>query len=108
MTMYTHFRLKLKDIDDQTVKIVADAMALSYQHIEIVDENDPLAGRDLENVGKIKVLAWKGPKFIGNPFTDEAGVGWILAEKSDSSKRKVSRLDVKEWTDWDSNPGPIG
>jgi hypothetical protein len=48
--------------------------------IELVEEGDPLAGPDNENVGKIKLYAWKGPDFIEDPEVDEAGVDWILAE----------------------------
>ena len=33
-----------------------------------------------DDVDKLKVRAWKGPEFISNPDTDEAGVDWILAE----------------------------
>ncbi len=49
-------------------------------YIELVEAGDPLAGASNENVGKIKLYAWKGPDFIADPDTDEAGVGWILAE----------------------------
>lgn len=49
-------------------------------HIELVDENDSLAGQNFENVGKIKLFAWRGPNFIQNPNTDIAHCGWILAE----------------------------
>ncbi|NRB51791.1 MAG: T9SS type A sorting domain-containing protein [Saprospiraceae bacterium] len=48
--------------------------------IEIVEEGDELAGDENEHVGKIKVYAWRGPDYIDQPETDEAGVGWILAE----------------------------
>jgi hypothetical protein len=48
--------------------------------IELVREGDALAGAENENVGKIKLYAWRGPDFIENPQTDVAGVGWILAE----------------------------
>lgn len=47
-------------------------------HIEIIGIGDPLAGASNENVGKIKIYAWKGPDFITNPDTDIAGVDWIL------------------------------
>lgn len=33
------------------------------------------------DVDKLKVRAWKGPEYIDNPATDEAGVDWILAEQ---------------------------
>ncbi len=49
-------------------------------YIELVDDDDPLAGDGNENVGKIKVKSWKGPDFIAAPETDVAGVDWILAE----------------------------
>jgi len=48
--------------------------------IEQVENGDPLAGATGEHIGKIKVYAWRGPDYISNPSTDEAGVGWILAE----------------------------
>lgn len=48
--------------------------------VELVEEGDALAGDENENVGKIKVYAWRGPDFIDDPDTDDAGVGWILAE----------------------------
>lgn len=32
------------------------------------------------DIGKIAIRAWRGPEFIGDPETDQAGVGWILAE----------------------------
>ncbi|MEO0552750.1 MAG: DUF6851 domain-containing protein [Bacteroidota bacterium] len=49
-------------------------------YIELVEEADPLAGESNENVGKVKLRAWKGPEFIEDPQFDKAGVGWILAE----------------------------
>lgn len=48
--------------------------------IELVDSLDPLVGDTFENVWKIKLLAWQGPDSIGDPATEAAGVGWILAE----------------------------
>jgi len=48
--------------------------------IEVVEEGDTLAGDSLENVGKIKLYAWRGPDFIQDPDNDVAGVDWILAE----------------------------
>ncbi|WP_411768691.1 FG-GAP-like repeat-containing protein [Winogradskyella sp. A3E31] len=49
-------------------------------YIEIVEEGDPLAGFSNQNVGKIKLYTWRGHDFINDTETDEAGVGWILAE----------------------------
>ncbi|WP_251795464.1 FG-GAP-like repeat-containing protein [Arenibacter sp. N53] len=48
--------------------------------IQVVQKDDVLAGINNENVGKIKLYAWKGSNLIENPDTDIAGVGWILAE----------------------------
>jgi hypothetical protein len=48
--------------------------------IEIVQARDPLAGVYRENVDKIKIYTWRGHKYIKNPKTEVAGVGWILAE----------------------------
>ncbi|MCY4011406.1 MAG: FG-GAP-like repeat-containing protein [Gammaproteobacteria bacterium] len=48
--------------------------------IGVVGPEDDLAGAAKEHVGKIKVFAWRGPDYIEDPATDEAGVGWILAE----------------------------
>ena len=46
--------------------------------IELIESGDPLAGPGDENVGKIKIFAWKGPDFISDPTADIAGVDWIL------------------------------
>jgi hypothetical protein len=48
--------------------------------IEVIKENDPLVGGNLEFLGEIKLLAWRGHDVIGDTETDEAGVGWILAK----------------------------
>lgn len=53
---------------------------LSQGLIELVNEGDPLAGDSGEHIGKIKVLAWKGPDYISDPANEVAGVDWILAE----------------------------
>lgn len=47
--------------------------------IELIEEGDSLAGFSGEFVGDIKLNAWKGPRFILDPDTDVAGVGWIRA-----------------------------
>ena len=52
---------------------------LSPGFIEIVQDGDDLAGTNGENIGKIKLYAWRGPDFIEEPETDHAGVDWILA-----------------------------
>ena len=48
--------------------------------IETVEAVDDLAGTLGENVGKIKLWAWKGSSAINNVDTEFAGVGWVLAE----------------------------
>lgn len=58
----------------------ANGMNLVPGYIELVKEGDPLAGDENQNVGKIKLFAWRGPTYIDNPNTDVAGVGWILAD----------------------------
>lgn len=57
-----------------------DGLPLIPGYIELVDLDDPLAGAANEHVGKIKLLAWRGPVFVADPATDQAGVDWILAE----------------------------
>jgi hypothetical protein len=49
--------------------------------IELINIGDALAGNNNENVGEIKIKAWKGPDYINNPDTDAAGVDWILGER---------------------------
>lgn len=48
--------------------------------IEVITEGDPLATEDESLIGEIKVMAWKGPDYIEDPNSDEAGVGWIRAK----------------------------
>jgi len=57
-----------------------DGIPLEPGYIELVEIGDPLAGAADEHVGKIKLFAWRGPDYVNNPFVDQAGVGWILAE----------------------------
>ena len=57
-----------------------DGIPLEPGLIELVSIGDPLAGPNDENVGKIKLYAWRGPDFIADPATTIAGVDWILAE----------------------------
>jgi hypothetical protein len=56
-----------------------DGMPLVPGHIELIQAGDPLAGANNENVGKVKVYAWRGPTYIANPATEQAHAGWILA-----------------------------
>ena len=66
--------------DREAASYDADGIELRPGYIELVDADDPLAGDEGEHVGKIKLLAWRGPDAIDDPETDVAGVGWILAE----------------------------
>ena len=47
---------------------------LEKGYVELVGENDKLAGESKENIGKIKLYAWKGHDYISNTETDNAGV----------------------------------
>ena len=53
---------------------------LIENYIEVVELGDPLSGFVNQHVGKMKSYTWKGHDFITDPETDQAGVGWILAE----------------------------
>ena len=66
--------------DSTLARYSPEGMPLVPGYIEMVEENDPLAGDSSQHVGKIKVYAWKGPDFIEVPESDVAGVDWILAE----------------------------
>lgn len=66
--------------DDMAASYSPDGIPLVDGLIELVAEGDPLAGSAEEHLGKIKLYAWRGPDFIADPATDQAGVGWILAE----------------------------
>lgn len=57
-----------------------EGIPLIEGHIELVAEGDLLAGENDEHVGKVKLFAWRGPDYIGDPATEYAGCGWILAE----------------------------
>lgn len=64
----------------QGVNYDPEGIQLIPGFIEQVQAGDPLAGDDGENIGKIKLKAWRGPDYVPDPETDYAGVGWILAE----------------------------
>ncbi len=63
----------------------AQGINLIPGYIELVTaETTGLGGRHFHlganNIGKIAVKAWRGPDYINDPETDDAGVGWILAD----------------------------
>lgn len=66
--------------DSTAANYTPDGITLVEGYIEVVESGDPLAGDADENVGKIKLLAWKGPDYIEDAETSSAGVDWILAE----------------------------
>ncbi|MCE2613727.1 FG-GAP-like repeat-containing protein [Flavobacteriaceae bacterium D16] len=49
--------------------------------IELIEAGDPLEGPAGENMGKVKIFAWKGPDYINDPTQDVAGVDWILGTR---------------------------
>ena len=57
-----------------------NGMPLEEGLIELVQPGDSLAGDQNEQVGNIKLYAWRGPEYIDDPQHDWAGTGWILAE----------------------------
>lgn len=58
-----------------------DGIPLVDGYVELVQPDDPLAGTNGQNVGEVKVRAWRGPDYIEEPATDAAGVGWIMASR---------------------------
>jgi hypothetical protein len=51
-------------------------------YIELIYPSDPLAIVDgANNIGKIKVKAWRGTRYVPDAKTYIAGVDWILAEE---------------------------
>ena len=57
-----------------------EGIPLEDGYIEVVTQDDVLAGEEGQHEGKMKLRAWRGPSLIQNPAADVAGVGWILAE----------------------------
>ncbi|MBT8271831.1 MAG: ASPIC/UnbV domain-containing protein, partial [Bacteroidia bacterium] len=66
--------------DDTLDNYSPEGIPLIEGLIEVVQPGDPLAGFFNQNVGKIKLYTWRGHDYIDNTETDEAGVGWILAD----------------------------
>lgn len=66
--------------DPNLASYAPNGIPLEEGLVELVEEGDPLAGMNSENVGKIKLFAWRGPDYIDDPEIDVAGVDWILAE----------------------------
>jgi len=70
--------------DAQAASYHPDGVRLYPGYIELVTAETTASGqwhRHLfGNEGKIALYAWRGPNYIFDPDTDEAGVGWILSE----------------------------
>jgi hypothetical protein len=66
--------------DPNQVNYHPNGLPLVAGVIELVEMGDALAGDLDENIGEVKVLAWRGPGQITDPEADIAGVGWILAK----------------------------
>ena len=70
--------------DDTLPSYSPDGINLEPGYIELVTAQTTQPGGKHEHLagseGKIAVNTWRGPDFIGDPETTEAGVGWILAE----------------------------
>lgn len=66
--------------DESLSNYSENGIPLVTNYIEVVQNGDPLAGNDNQNIGKIKLYTWRGHDYITDPETDVAGVGWILAE----------------------------
>ena len=66
--------------DDTLGNYDPNGIPLVDGHVEVIEAGDPLAGEDGENIGEIKVFAWRGPDYVDDAAIDFAGVGWILAE----------------------------
>jgi hypothetical protein len=58
-----------------------DGIPLEAGLIEVITANDPLRGTNSQHIDGIKLKAWKGPQYIINPETDQAGVDWIKCRK---------------------------
>jgi hypothetical protein len=66
--------------DSSLAKFHPAGIHLVKDFIETVKAGDDLAGANNENIGKIKIKAWRGHDYIVDPKFDFAGADWILAE----------------------------
>lgn len=62
-----------------------DGIPLVPGYIEVITPDSAAPGERhahlFFNIGEIALNAWRGPGFITDPDTDQAGVGWILASR---------------------------
>lgn len=66
--------------DPSSLNFHTGGLPLIPGYIEVILPSDPLRGKDGENIGEIKIKAWKGPNYLVNVATDIAYVDWILAK----------------------------
>ncbi len=65
--------------DDTLANFHPHGVKLQEGWVELVRDDDPLAGKNGEHIGKVKVKAWRGHGFISTT-EDIGGVDWVLAE----------------------------
>lgn len=80
MTAIRYMASKGQSSDSLLPSYHPHGITLIDNHIELIEANDPLVGDEKENLHKIKIRAWRGPSVINDPFTETAGVGWVLGE----------------------------
>lgn len=56
-------------------------LILKPGYSEVIQSGDPLEAYPDQLKDQIKLMAWAGPSFIGNPRTGTAGVRWINARR---------------------------
>ena len=66
--------------DPEAAERSSGGIPLAKGLIERIESGDLLAGENGEHVGKIKLLAWRGPGHVDRQAAGTAGVGWIRAE----------------------------
>lgn len=70
--------------DPEAPRFDPEGITLRPGLIELVTAETTAPGERHEHLkgkeGKIAIYAWRGPDFIADPATDDAGAGWILAE----------------------------
>jgi hypothetical protein len=66
--------------DPNSLNYHSGGLPLIPGYIEVILPSDPLRGLNGENIGEIKIKAWKGPNYVMNVENDIAFVDWILAK----------------------------
>ncbi len=58
-----------------------EGLRIEPGYIEQIENGDALGGRNGEYVGDMRIKAWRGPRYITDPESTRAGVGWIRAKE---------------------------